>query len=567
MDKITKILSGAIKNLYGQEAELLWAAVPEGIEGDYATNVALRLAKTVGKAPRAVAEEIIGQVGELSGVKFSIAGPGFINVEQAGTLLAEELETAWTENYGENSDGAGKTALVEFPSTNIAKPYSVGHLRPGTQGWMVKRLLETTGWKVVTDNHLGDAGTPFGIWAVGFLRSGKSLETVTVYDLGEIYIEMKRLLKEESERGERALADEVQAWLLKLEAGEAEALRLSERFKEISLKHTHEVMERLGIATDVELGESFFVEQGKAAVEKYLKEGVFERNKDDSVICKLDEYGIEVPMLLLKSNGAALYATNDLGCMIYRAERWQPDLVVYAVGQEQKFYFEQLFAVGKKIGLPQKNVHLYFGMIDQLSEEGKREKMSSRKGVVLMEEMLDDAERRVRENFGKDLADGDIKKIAVGAIKFSDFVADRKTGILYDPERIFSLSGFSGPFCQYATVRVRRILAKNKEWLAENGGFEGGRETEYDWGAEKKLLLKLLEFPALVRAAAEALDGHKVAEFCFELAQELNRYYEQAPVTAAEPEVRRARLGLLGRADVVLTKALDILGVAIPEKM
>lgn len=564
MDKITEEIKKAIKVRFGQEIELLWAPVPEGIEGDFATNAALRLAKTAGKAPRVVAEEILAEVGELKEAKFSIAGAGFINVELEARGLAEDLARNWREDYGCNTDGAGKTAVAEFPSTNIAKPYSVGHLRPGTQGWMAKQLLEATGWKVITDNHLGDTGTPFGIWAIGFARSGKDLATVTVYDLGEIYIEMKRLLKEEAKREEHKLADEVQDWLLRLERGEKEATALAERFREISIEHTHEVLQRLGLETEYELGESFFVEKGKAAVQKYLEAGVFQKNADGSVVCTLEEFGIKVPMLLLKSNGTALYATNDLGCMIYRAEEWGADLAVYCTGVEQKFYFEQLFAVGKKIGLPQENRHLYFGMIDQVGKDGKRAKMSSRKGVVLMEDMLDDAERRVRAGFGRDLDMEDVKKIAVGAIKFSDFVADRKTGILYDPEKIFSLSGFSGPFCQYAAVRVRRILAKNQEFLAKQGEEAG---ANYDWQAEKAVLLKLLAFPEMVRAAAVELDGHKVALFCFELAQELNRYYEQTPVTGAEAAVRGLRLGLLEKADKVLSRGLDLLGIAIPAKM
>ena len=128
---------------------------------------------------------------------------------------------------------------------------------------------------------------------------------------------------------------------------------------------------------------------------------------------------------MLKSNGTALYATNDLGCMLYRAENIHPEKVVYCAGGEQKFYFEQLFALGKKIGIPQENIHLYFGMIDQIGPDGKREKMSSRKGVVLMEELLNDAEKRVRENFGGELSDEDIAKIAVGAIKYSDSASMR----------------------------------------------------------------------------------------------------------------------------------------------
>ncbi len=559
MEKLKDKIREVVLELYGVDAEVVLAAVPAEIEGDYSCNVAMRVAKTAGKAPRDVAAEIIAKLPPE--YEYTVAGPGFINIAVSGKALYEQLIAAWSDDYGYNQSGAGKVAVSEFPSVNMAKPYSVGHLRPGTQGWAAKRILEANGWKVITDNHLGDSGTPFGIWATGFKRSGRSIDDVTIYDLGEIYIQMKADMKAEEAAGEHALADEAQDWLLRLEAGDAEAVSLSERFNKISLEHIHGVMARMSLSTDYELGESFYVERGKALVDRYLDEGVFVRNEDGSVICPLDEYGIDVPMLMLKSNGAALYATTDLGCIDYRASEWKPDRVIYAVGAEQKFYFEQLFAVAKKLGYKTDNMHMWFGTIDQISPEGKREKMSSRKGVVLLEALLDDACERVRSNFtDADLSDEDVRRIATGAIKYSDFVADRKTGILYDPDKIFALTGQSGPFCQYACVRMRRILEKNAD-------FERVDFGDYDFASEKTVLLKLLEFPALVAAVAENIEAHKIAGYAFELAQEMNRYYENAPITAAPDNVRSARLWLVSCAAAVLERALDLLGIEIPEKM
>lgn len=560
MDNLKEQIKGVINDLYGvDDVTVDFASVPSEIEGDYSTNVAMRLARQAGKAPRQIAEEIIEKLSD-TGFGFTIAGPGFINVTVSGKALKTQLDEAWSDHYGDNDSGKGRLAISEYPSTNIAKPYSVGHLRPGTQGWAAKKVLEANGWKVLTDNHLGDVGTPFGIWAVGFKRSGIPEDKVTIYDLGDIYIKMKADLKAEEKAGKHELADEVQEWLKKLEAKDEEAVELSKHFGEISMKHTHEVMNRLGISTDLEMGESNFVELGKKMVEKYVDEGIFERNEDGSVICRLDEYGIDVPMLMLKSNGTALYATTDLGCLTYRNENIHPDKIVYAVGAEQKFYFEQLFAMAKKIGIKFENYHLVFGTIDQISPEGKREKMSSRKGVVLMESLLDDAEKRVRENFGKDVSDEDIRKIAVGAIKFSDFVADRTTGILYDPDKIFALTGQSGPFCQYASVRMRRILEKNAD-------FERVDFADYDFEAEKSVLQLLLQFPTVVADACEDFRMHKIAGFAFELAQELNRYYEKTPISSASDIERSARLWMIERADFVLARALDLLGIEIPSKM
>ncbi len=558
MDALKNKISEIIKRLYGAEVPVEFAAVPAEIEGDYSCNVAMRLAKAAGKAPREIAAEIIAEL--PADFEYTIAGPGFINISVSGRALFAQLSDAWNDNYGYNQSGAGKVAVSEFPSTNMAKPYSVGHLRPGTQGWAAKRILEANGWRVITDNHLGDAGTPFGIWATGFKRSGRAIDDVTIYDLGEIYIQMKADMKAEVAAGEHALADSAQDWLLKLEAGDAEARELSDRFNKISLDHIHGVMKRMDLVTDYELGESFFVERGKELVKQFLAEGKFVQNDDGSVICPLDEFGIEVPMLMLKSNGAALYATTDLACLDYRLHEWKADRLIYAVGAEQKFYFEQLFAVAKKLGWNAEMQHVWFGTIDQVSEDGKREKMSSRKGVVLLEAMLDDAEKRVRENFaGTELSDEDVRRVAVGAIKYSDFIADRKTGILYDPNKIFALTGQSGPFCQYACVRMRRILEKN---TAETTDF-----GDYDFVAEKAILQKLLEFPGLVASIADNLEAHRVAGYCFELAQELNRYYENAPISTAEPAVKAARLWTIQRAATVLERGLDLLGIQIPDKM
>ena len=220
----------------------------------------------------------------------------------------------------------------------------------------------------------------------------------------------------------------------------------------------------------------------------------------------LDEYGIKTPMLILKSNGAALYATTDLGTLMYRHDHFHADRVIYAVAAEQKFYFEQLFAMAKKIGLNMELIHMWFGLIDQINEDGTREKMSSRKGVVLLEDLLDEAEKRARQNAkSDDISDDDIKKVAIGAIKFTDFAADRRTGMLFDWRTMFNLTGFSGPYVQYAAVRVNKILHDNPNI--------GKPDPAYDYEAEKEVILKLLDYPAVVKQAADSLEPHRIATY------------------------------------------------------
>lgn len=567
MEKISQIITSAVKQLFDIDAEVNLSR-PDPRFGDYATNVALQIAKQVGKNPRDIAEEIatkLREAGEFE--KVEIAGPGFINLTISAEKLARELNDEFAgQTFGENTDGAGKTVVVEYPSPNMAKPYSVGHLRPATQGWAARNLLMTSGWNVITDNHLGDSGTPFGIWVVGFLKfsSEEKLAERGVYELGDAYIKTKAALKEEAKRGDHTLADEVQSWLIKLEQNDPEAVDYSKRFKQISLDHIHKVMHEMGISTEYEYGEQFFVEPGKKAVADLLEKGIATQNVDGSIIVDLSDQGIDIPMLVLKSNGAALYATTDLATILWREANWHPDKVVYCAGQEQKFYFEQLSALAKKLDIKTDLYHLWFGIIDQMTDDGKREKMSSRKGVVLMEELLDFAFNKARENTkSADMSSDDLKKIALGAIKFSDFAADRRTGMLFDWDTMFSLTGFSGPYVQYAAVRINKILRDNadKDSLIEN--------QDYDYAAEKTLILKLLEYPSVIQIAARELEPHRVATYVYELARELNRYYETTPVAidTVPDNVKAARLEFLQKIAQVFAHGLGILGIEVPEKM
>jgi arginyl-tRNA synthetase len=561
MKPIAHTISRALSDLFGIEHDVQLSR-PDIQFGDYATNVALQIAKGMGAQPRIIAQQLADRLMSLD--QFSdvtVAGPGFINIRVSAAYIAANLDGEWSDTYGNNDDGAGKIAVVEYPSPNMAKPYSVGHLRPGNQGWAVKQLMEATGYTVITDNHLGDYGAPFGTWVVGFLHfsSEQALATDGVYELGRVYIHTKQVLKEEKERGESILADEVQQWLIKLEQGDEEAKGYSERFNQISLQHIHHVMDRLKISTQYELGEAFFAPQGKDAIQKLLESGIAVENPDNSIIVPLDDMGFDVPLLVQKSNGAALYATSDLATILYREQNWHPDRVIYCVGSEQQFYFTQLFAMAKKLGITTDLYHLWFGVIDQVNDDGVREKMSSRKGVVLMEELLDQAEAKAREVVGdRDISDDDINKIALGAIKFSDFAADRRTNILFDWDSIFALTGFSGPYIQYAAVRVNKILSDNT-----SDALVG----EYDYEPEKAILSKVGEYPDVIKLGARELEPHKIATYLYELARELNRYYETTRVAESEPHEKTARLSVLKKVSHVFTHGLNILGIEVPSRM
>ncbi len=561
MNKVAEIINQLIEEKFNIKTEVSLTR-PRPEFGDFATNIAMQLAGKLSKNPREIAEELAGELSKNEIFEnVEIAGPGFLNLRVSAKELEKILSQEFSDRFGSNNEGEGKLALIDGPSPNMAKPYSVGHLRPGNQGWAAKKLLEFSGWKVITDNHLGDYGTPFGIWVVGFemFSNEERLAKRGVYELGDVYIKTKAAMKEQGEGGE--IEKKAEEWLLKLENGDEEALNYSNKFKEISLKHIHDVMARLKISTDYEYGEAFFAPKGKAAVQKLIESGVAVQNEDGSVIVPLEEYGFDVPLLVQKSNGAALYATNDLATILFREEEFAPDKVIYSVGAEQQFYFSQIFAMAKKLGIKTDLYHLWFGVIDQINEDGTREKMSSRKGVVLMEELLDKAEERAREIVaGRDVSEEDVKKIALGAIKFSDFTADRRTNILFDWENIFALTGFSGPYVQYSAVRVNNILRKERNF--ELVDFE-----EYDFEAEKNIILQLLAFPETVKMAVRDLEPHKISKYLYDLAREMNRYYEKTRVSDAPEIEKSARLTLLKKVSKTFENGLDLLGIEIPEKM
>lgn len=564
-DKLANDIAKVCNDLFNTKVEVDLTR-PDEQFGDYATNVALKLAKILGKNPqevaRAVADELQGSNQDIESV--SIAGPGFINIRVASEGLAAHLATAISASpqgvFGANTSGKGRTVVCEFPSPNMAKPFSVGHIRSALQGWAVAQVMRLNGYTVITDNHVGDAGTPFGKWVVGYLRysSPDKLAQDGINELARIYIAITADIKDEKLRGEHALADEVQSWLQKLEHGDDEAVKYSTMFNKISFDHMHEIMERLGISTEFEYGESGFVKRGKELAQELLAKGVATQS-DGAIIVDLEDQGIDTPIMLQKANGTALYATTDLATMEFRQKEWAPEKVFIHTGQEQAFYFRQLNALARKAGCKDNIYHLWHGLVDQIDESGKRGKMSSRKGVVLLSELLDQAEKRAGE-FARDGSEADVNAVALAAVKFADFMADRKKGVLFDWESMFNVQGFSGPAVQYAAVRIRSILSKAPQASA-------APSATYNWQSEHALLLELSAFPNLIHELSESWELHKLAAYLYNLARTLNRYYEEVPILKSEGETLQSRLWLLEQTNKVFVTGLDVLGIPVPERM
>lgn len=534
------------------------------------------VAKELNRNPNELAAELAKEIFPHP-VSNSQAAGGFLNLWLDPKLVAQELklETEKNHKYGAQEEKKCRLAIVDYVGLNMAKPFSVGHLRPTLQGQAIINLLKLTGFEVIGDTHVGDSGTPFGIWVVGFrlLSSDEELAKGGAYELGRVYAETKRLLKAEEEAGNTKLKAEVSQWLIKLESDDPEALGYQAKFNEVTQAHMFEILEELGVHPDENLGESYFLKRGKALVQELVNSGTAIKQEDGSIIVNLEEYGIETPILLEKSDGTALYATTDLAALEHRLNNYSntPSKIVYSVDLQQRFHFEQLFALSKKLGWAKDTelFHAWFGQIQENNEDGKRQKMSSRSGAMYIRDLIDRAmEHATKTVEGRDIGFEDIHKIALGAIKFNDFAQDRKTNILFDWDRMFSLQGFSGPFVQYSGVRIKSILAK----VEEDTDYEALIDNmdplrHYDFELESELLLMLAQYPEVIKKAAEKYEPHHIATYAFELAKELNRYYENVNIINSEDMEKGARIWLLKLVYQVLESSLEVLGIEIPSKM
>ncbi len=368
-----------------------------------------RFARQLRSSPEDIADKLASAlvIPESESVK---TVSGYVNIRlkahYVATALASDMHLHKT--YGFVSQIKPETVVVDFIGLNLAKPFSVGHLRPTVQGWALVNLYRALGYNVIGDNHLGDWGTPFGMWVVAFKLWGNEVALAKdgVYELGRLYVLFRKESKDNPE-----LLSEAKTWLKKLEAKDPEAVALQERFSAISLEHMYQVLQRLDITPDENIGESFYIPKVPNYLEDLITKGVAIEQEDGTIIVNLDEYDIDTPILLRKSDGSYLYASTDMLTIDYRIERWQPKKIIYSVGQEQQFHFKQVFALATKIGYDVELEHTWFGLIEEIGEDGTRRKMSSRSGISYLEQLLDLAESKARAILPDDseVSDNDIR--------------------------------------------------------------------------------------------------------------------------------------------------------------
>ncbi|OGZ32880.1 MAG: arginine--tRNA ligase [Candidatus Portnoybacteria bacterium RBG_13_40_8] len=537
--------------------------------GDYATNIALVLAKKLKKDPIQIAEEIKFKLisflkkGDII-EKIEIVKPGFINLFLKPDFLQKELKSILKQDnkFGSQDIGGNKNVIIDYSSPNVAKPMHVGHLRSTIIGQAIYNLYKFLGYKTIGDNHLGDWGTQFGIMIAGckkYKPNISNLEKITTDEMLNIYVKFNREIGENPDLQEVAKQE-----FKKLEDGDRENREIWRILRRKSLEDFNKIYEILKIKFDFILGESFYEEHLKEEVQHALKKKVAVTNSDGSIIIPLDEFNL-IPFLIQKSDGATLYGTRDLATIRERVKKFKPEKIVYVIGNEQAFYLQQFFRAAELLGYISYNklFHIKFGLV--LDENHK--KLATREGrVVSAEELINKvielAEKIIKEKNPK-LPDKEreraAKIIGIGALKYNDLSQNRQTDIVFDWAKMLSFEGNSGPYLQYTYVRLASIIRKTK--LTDfNPKF---LKEEKEIG----ILKELIRFPEIVRETAENFQINNLANYLFKLANSMNSFYESLPVLKAEENIKSARLALIKAASIVLRNGLNLLGIETLDKM
>ncbi|MBP2622048.1 arginine--tRNA ligase [Streptococcus panodentis] len=543
-----------------QDAILNLLEQPKSSElGDIAFP-AFSLAKTERKAPQAIAADIADKIDSTHFDKVAATGPYvnfFLNkAEISGQVIKEVIKEG--SDYGQQDEGKGENITIDMSSPNIAKPFSVGHLRSTVIGDALSNIFRKMGYNTIKINHLGDWGKQFGLLMVAYKKWGSqaAVEANPIDELLKLYVRINAEIENDP-----ALDDEARLWFKKLEDGDPEATELWQWFRDESLVEFNRIYDLLGVEFDSFNGEAFYNDKMDEGIQILEEKGLLQESKGASIV-DLEEFNLP-PALIKKSDGATLYITRDMATAMYRARTYHFVKNVYAVGQEQSNHFRQLKAVLKKMGFDWSDdmVHVDFGLVTK-----NRQKLSTRKGnIILLEPTLQEAISRAKsqieaKNPELENKDDVAHAVGVGAVKFYDLKTDRRNGYDFDLEAMVSFEGETGPYIQYAYARIQSILRK--------ANFAPSADASYSLNdAESWEIIKLLQdFSRVIKRASDNFDPSLIAKYAISLAQAFNKYYAHTRILDDSPE-RDSRLALSYSTALVLKEALRLLGVETPEKM
>jgi arginyl-tRNA synthetase len=539
---------------------------------DYQANGALALAKSLGRNPRELAEEILASI-DLSDLCESaeVSGPGFINLSFSRPFLADQIGlVAQDERLGVPLTASPGTIVIDYSGPNVAKEMHVGHLRSTVIGDSLCRILDFVGHRVVRENHIGDWGTNFGMLIEHLIDEGvtEGARDFTVSDLNDFYRAARGCFD-----ADEGFAERSRRRVVLLQSGDEETLALWRLLIAESLRHCDEVYERLGVllTDDDVVGESFYNPMLPSIVAELTSKGLLVES--DGALCVFppgftNRNGDPLPLIVQKSDGGYGYAATDLASLRDRAERIAASEVLYVVGSDQAQHLSMCFAVAQMAGWLQAGmtpVHVGFGLV--LGAD--RNRFASRTGdAVKLTDLLDEAVERAGRAAAErteDLEDrfAIARQLGIGAVKYSDLATDRLRDYAFDFDRMLAFEGSTGPYLQYAHARICSIFRRGE---VATPGPETTVILEHP--SERALALELLGFADALDSAIETSSPHKLCAYLFALASTYTTFYENCPVLKAPDEVtRNSRLFLCALSARILSRGLSLLGIEAPEHM
>ena len=539
--------------------------------GDFASNICLMLAKQASLKPRDLAEKLIQALPADSSIsKVEIAGPGFLNFFQNTDALAERLEAALQDaKLGVRKAGTAERVVVDLSSPNLAKEMHVGHLRSTIIGDGVARVLEFLGDEVIRQNHVGDWGTQFGM-LLAYLEENPAAAESELADLEQFYRAAKKRF-DDSE----AFANRARELVVKLQAGDAECLKMWARFNEVSLSHCQKVYDRLNVKltpADVK-GESAYNEDLPNVVRDLKAKGLL--TEDNGAQCVfLDEYknseGNPLPVIVQKAGGGYLYATTDLAAMRYRSQTLKADRALYFVDQRQALHFQMAFEVARRAGFVHSDMqleHMGFGTMN--GADGRPFKTRDG-GTVKLIDLLDEAEERAYtlvKGKNPELDEAELRQIAravgIGAVKYADLSKHRTSDYSFNFEHMLSFEGNTAPYLLYAYTRTASVLRK----VGKNANELTGN-IQINAEQEQALAAKLAQFGEVLNGVAEKGTPHSLCSYLYDLAGLFSSFYENCPILSAEDEaIQQSRLKLAALTGKTLKQGLELLGLETLERM
>lgn len=550
----------AVDGLTVQDVENALETPKEAKLGDICLPC-FKFARTMHIAPPAIAQKLLPRVESLPFVdKVEVVG-GYLNVFfDRNTVAQMALASANDDKVGSSDEGAGKTICIDYSSVNIAKPFHIGHLSTTVIGGALYRIFEHLGYNVVGINHLGDWGTQFGKLIVA-TNKWSSLEEVAQNDeyfLNKLYVRYHQEAEEHPE-----MDDEARAWFKRIEDGDKEATAYFDVFKQVTMKAVGKIYDRLKIKFDSYAGESFYNDKMQPCLDILKDKGLLVES-DGAQVVNLDEYGMP-PCLLVKADGATLYATRDIAAAYYRKKTYDFYKCLYVVAYQQNLHFKQLFQVLKLMDFAGADdmEHVAFGMVSM--EDGS---MSTRKGhVVWLQEVLDKAVEKARaiiEEKNPDTKNKDeiAESVGVGAVVFSALWNNRIKDIVFSYDKVLNFDGETAPYVQYTYARCASALRKGGDIDFDNMDLSAITTDEgYD------VIKSVITFGDSVRLAAKLREPCYVTRHVVDLAEKFNRFYIDHRILVDDAPTRNARLALTKAVGNVIRCGLGLLGISAPTEM